>query len=201
MSIQSDQGAYDWTKDPAWTEERPQQQRQQTPPPQPRTAPTNGRQTPGRTVHKSGGGFNPSANLTYSKTTVVNGGNGQQASGAAGTGGKVPGSDFMSNEEIRAFCEYHRKQSRNGATELAMDADHLEAVLRAIPDVSGSLSGSRGRARRVSRWLKKAAAADKAKQKYFASVYATFEREYESELRKVGKGRQQQRPAAKFGWR
>jgi hypothetical protein len=203
VSIQANQGAYDWAKDDGWADRQEAWERKpQTPPPPPRTAPTNG-QRAGRTVNKAGGGFNPSANVTYSKTTVVNGG-GQQAGragGTGGTGGKVPGSDFMSNEEIRAFCEYHRKQSRNGATELAMDADHLEAVLRAIPDVSGSLSGSRGRARRVSRWLKKAAAADKAKQKYFASVYATFEREYESELRKVGKGRQQQRPAAKFGWR
>ncbi|MGW1015602.1 plasmid transfer protein TraA [Streptomyces niveus] len=119
----------------------------------------------------------------------------------AGTGGKIPGSEFMSNEEIRAFCEHHRKKCRNGATELAMDADHLEAVLRAIPDTSGSLGGARARSRRVSRWLKKAAAAEKAKQKYFASLYATFEREYESELRKIGKGRTQPKANRPFGWR
>lgn len=193
MTTQPD--AYDWTKDPAWNE--PQQRRTATPPPRPQQAQKN--------VHKTrmGGGFNPSLNLTVNEKQAGprGGGHAPTANGGHGTGGKVPGSDFMSNEEIRAFCEHHRKQSRNGATELAMDADHLEAVLRAIPDVSGSLSGSRGRARRVSRWLKKAAAADKAKQKYFASVYATFEREYESELRKVGKGRQQQRPTNKFGWR
>jgi hypothetical protein len=119
-------------------------------------------------------------------------------------GGKVPGSDFMSNEEIRAFCEHHRKGSRNQATELAMDADHLEAVLRTIPHVSGNLGGSRARARRVTRWLKKAAAAEKAKQKYFASLYGTFEREYDSELRKIGKGTRQPRTTPvrqPFGWK
>jgi len=152
---------------------------------------------------RTGGGFNPAANVAFNKTTIINGGNGGQPAGPHGNGGKVPGSDFMSNEDIRAFCEYHRKQSRNGATELAMDADHIEAVLRTIPDADGRLGGSRARARRVSRWLKKAAAAEKAKQKYFASLYGTFEREYESELRKIGKGRTQPKPRPRqpFGWR
>ncbi|MFJ2568930.1 plasmid transfer protein TraA [Streptomyces halstedii] len=165
----------------------------------------NGR-TDNRTINKSrtGGGFNPSLNLT-----VKGGGGqahnavGQQAApaGPGGTGGKIPGSDFMSNEDIQAFCEHLRKEARNRATERAMDADHLEAVLRTIPDAGGSLHGARARARRVSRWLKKIAAAEKAIQKYSAMVYGTFEREYESDLRKVGKGRYQPPAAAKFGWR
>lgn len=173
-----------------------------TTPPRPRTAPTAGA-APSTMKSKTGGGFNPSGSVAFNKTTIINGGGstaGQPGAGP-GTGGKVPGSDFMGNEDIRAFCEHHRKQSRNGATELAMDADHLEAVLRTIPDANGRLNGSRARARRVSRWLKKAAAADKAKQKYFASLYGTFEREYESELRKIGKGRTQPKPRQPFGWR
>ncbi|MGQ4733445.1 plasmid transfer protein TraA [Streptomyces sp. Ju416(a)] len=172
-----------------------------TAPPRPRTAPTN-EGDGNNSTHRTGGWFNPSLGLSVNKT-IVNGqpgGAGPGAGGAGGTGGKVPGSDFMSNEDIRAFCEYHRKKSRDGATELAMDADHLQTVLRTIPDATGSLGGSRMRARRVSRWLKKAAAAEKAKQKYFAAVYATFEREFESNLRKVGRGRTQQQPT-KFGWR
>ncbi|MEU8623286.1 plasmid transfer protein TraA [Streptomyces sp. NPDC048669] len=176
-----------------------------TTPPRPRTAPTVGAAPtagPSAMKSKTGGGFNPAASVAFNKTTIINGnGNAGQTAAGSGTGGKVPGSDFMGNEDIRAFCEYHRKQSRNGATELAMDADHLEAVLRTIPDADGRLGGSRARARRVSRWLKKAAAADKAKQKYFASVYATFEREYESELRKIGKGRTQPKASRPFGWR
>ncbi|MFF2184583.1 plasmid transfer protein TraA [Streptomyces sp. NPDC058155] len=173
-----------------------------TVPPQPRSAPTNGF-SPAAGKVKNGGGFNPaaSANLAYNKTTIINGGGGGQQGSAAGNGGKIPGSDFMSNEDIRAFCEYHRKKCRNGATELAMDADHLEAVLRAIPDLSGSLGGSRARSRRVSRWLKKAAAAEKAKQKYFAALYATFEAEFDSELRRIGKGKTQPRANRPFGWR
>lgn len=108
------------------------------------------------------------------------------------SGSSVPGADFMSDEDIRAFCEYIRKDSRNQATERAMDADHLEAVLRTIPDVHGSRSGSRARARRVSRWLKKIAAADKAKQKYAAMLYGTFTREFETELKRLSPGRPKQ---------
>lgn len=104
----------------------------------------------------------------------------------------VPGADFMSDEDIRAFCEYIRKDSRNRATERAMDADHLEAVLRTIPDVHGSRSGSRARARRVSRWLKKIAAAEKAQQKYAAMLYGTFTREFETELKRLSPGRPKQ---------
>lgn len=153
--------------------------------------------------NRTGGGFNPAANVAFNKTTIINGngGPGGQPAGPNGTGGKIPGSDFMSNEDIRAFCEYLRKQSRNRATERALDADHLEAVLRTIPDANGSLHGSRARARRVSRWLKKVAAAEKAIQKYSAMVYGTFEREYESNLRKVGKGRTQPPRPTKFNWR
>ncbi|MFV8127522.1 plasmid transfer protein TraA [Streptomyces syringium] len=149
-----------------------------------------------------GGGFNPTLNITPSVHVQRGVGNGSTA-GRNGSGGKggVPGADFMSNEDIRAFCEYVRKEARNRATERAMDADHLEAVLRAIPDLTGALGGSRARARRVTRWVKKIAAAEKNIQKYAASVYATFEREYDSELRNIGKGRTQQRRINNFGWR
>jgi hypothetical protein len=154
---------------------------------------------------RNGGGFNPSVNPTLN-ISVPGGGGGHNGATAAGHGsagqqhGSVPGADFMSNDDIRAYCEYRRKQSRSEATEIAMDADHLEAVLKTIPDSTGSRSGSRARARRVSRWLKKAAAAEKAQQKYFAMVYGTFEREYEADLRKIGKGRTQQNVRQKFSW-
>ncbi|MBB4893540.1 hypothetical protein FHS39_002571 [Streptomyces olivoverticillatus] len=151
-----------------------------------------------KTKTKNGGGFSPTLNISMQKGG--GGTAGQSTVGASAKGG-VPGSDFMSNEDIRAFCEHLRKEARNRATERAMDADHLEAILRTIPDLSGSLGGARARARRVTRWLKKVAAAEKAIQKYSASIYATFEREFESELRKIGKARPQQRSARNFGWR
>lgn len=106
----------------------------------------------------------------------------------------IPGSDFATDEDIRAWCETVRRTARTEATERAMDADVLESVLRTIPDSTGSRQGSRARARRVSRWAKKIAAADKAKQKYAATLYATFVREYETELAKVSAGRTKPRP-------
>ncbi|MFF8829310.1 plasmid transfer protein TraA [Streptomyces sp. NPDC015131] len=173
-----------------------------THPPKPRHAPSNGSPQAQKNIHKTrvGGGFNPTLQFTVAGQQPGPSAPGTPA-GGSGSGGKIPGSDFMSNEDIRAFCEYLRKQARNRATERAMDADHLEAVLKTIPDLGGSLGGARARARRVSRWMKKIAAAEKNIQKYAASVYATFEREYESDLRKIGKGRSQQRPTTKFGWR
>ncbi|MDI3408315.1 plasmid transfer protein TraA [Streptomyces cavernicola] len=124
--------------------------------------------------------------------------------GPAGTSkGGVPGADFMSNEDIRAYCEYRRKKARDLATELAMDFDYLQAALATIPDVNGSRSGARGRARRVARPGKKAAAAAKNMQKYFAQIFGNFEREFDSALRQVGKGRIQERNkvSSKFTWR
>lgn len=112
----------------------------------------------------------------------------------------IPGSDFATDEDIRAWCEAVRRTARTEATERAMDADVLESVLRTIPDSTGSRQGSRARARRVSRWAKKIAAADKAKQKYAATLYATFVREYETELAKVSAGRTKPRPRSfQFG--
>ncbi|WP_069751614.1 plasmid transfer protein TraA [Streptomyces sp. EN16] len=193
MSSPADQG---WT----WAGPQPSTSHR------PRTAPTNGTRPTSvdNSKTRTGGGFNPSIGLAVNKTVVNGKAGGSTAPGGGagpGTGGKIPGSDFMSNEDIRAFCEYLRKESRNRATERAMDADHLEAVLRTIPDGGGSLHGARARARRVSRWLKKVAAAEKNIQKYSAMIYGTFEREYESDLRKVGKGRTQQPRPTKFGWR
>ena len=61
-----------------------------------------------------------------------------------------------------------------------------------IPDQNGTMSGALMRARRVSRHLKRAAKARQIEAKAFAQVYAQFGREYEANLRKVGKGRAQQ---------
>ncbi|MBQ1163620.1 hypothetical protein KBZ21_37110, partial [Streptomyces sp. A73] len=73
----------------------------------------------------------------------------------------MPGSDFLSNEDIRAFCEDGRKKARTRAVERALDAERLEGRLRNIPDTSGSMGGARARARRVTRPLRRVAQAEK----------------------------------------
>ncbi|MCX5202459.1 plasmid transfer protein TraA [Streptomyces sp. NBC_00237] len=129
----------------------------------------------------------PPVSLSFHKT-VVNGNGGQAAHGKA-----LPGSGFTSDEDIRAFSEALRKDARPRAVERALDAETLESVLRAIPDMAGSLSGARARARRVSRHLKRIAAAEKLIAKQAAAMYATFSREFEAELAQVSRGRVQQR--------
>ncbi|MGW4270854.1 plasmid transfer protein TraA [Streptomyces seoulensis] len=172
-----------------------------TRPARPTNPPTAGTKNINKT--RNGGGFNLKPSLTINVSEkgapTTTAAPAQAGSGQSSKG--TPGADFMSNEDIRAFCEHVRKEARNKATERAMDADHLEAVLRTIPDQHGTLSGSRARARRVARWAKKIAAAEKQIQKYAAALYGTFEREYESNLRTVGKGRTQTTPRAPFGWR
>lgn len=145
---------------------------------------------------RNGGGFNPSVNPTVN-ISVVKGATHTPQKGAQG----VPGGDFMSNEDIRAFCEHGRKDSRKRAVERALDAEMLQGRLANIPDSFGNMSGARMRARRVTRWLKRIAQAEKLIAKWYSALYSAFEREYESELMKIGKARTQQKQPSKFGWR
>ncbi|RAJ70252.1 hypothetical protein K378_01417 [Streptomyces sp. Amel2xB2] len=157
-------------------------------PPQPRT------RTP-KNVNKSKS-LNPALNGAIN-ININKGGGGATKKGDKAT----PGSDFMSNEDIRAYAEYGRKQARQRAVERALDAEMLEGRLRNIPNTLGNMSGARARARRVTRWLKRIAQAEKLIAKWYSALYSGFEREYEAELMKIGKGRQQQKPQSKFGWR
>lgn len=112
----------------------------------------------------------------------------------------LPGSDFMSNEEVRTYCETLRRGHREAAVERVMDAEQLEAVLKTIPTSDGSLAGARMRARRVARHLRRIAKAEQLIAKEAASLYGAFEREYEVELRKIGKARPQQPKKTPFSW-
>lgn len=154
---------------------------------------------------RNGGGFN----LVPSVTINVNdrqadpnshpSRNGQAPGNSQGKG--TPGADFMSNEDIRAFSEHLRKEARNRAVERSMDAAQLEARLRNIPAADGRMSGARARARRVTRYLKLIAAGEKAIAKWATALYSAFEREYEAELIKIGRGRAQKATSQKFDWR
>ncbi|MEV1011681.1 plasmid transfer protein TraA [Streptomyces sp. NPDC049881] len=123
---------------------------------------------------------------------------GQKSAGQAADQASVPGAEFMTNEDIRAFSEHVRKVARNKAVERSMDAEHLAQVLRHIPTSDGSMAGARMRARRVARHLKAIASAEKLIAKQAAALYASFEREFESDLRKVGKARPAKQPRAPF---
>lgn len=126
----------------------------------------------------------PPLTFSYSKTTVVQG-----ASGGGGGRKATPGSGFTSDEDIRAYSEAVRKSARPRAVERALDAEVLESALRNIPDVYGSMKGSRGRARKVTRHLKRIAAAEKLIAKQASALYASFTREFEAELAQISSGR------------
>jgi hypothetical protein len=141
------------------------------------------------------GGFNPSLNPTLNISVGAGGGAAQSAAAAAAGAKGAPGGEFMSNEDIHAWSEHVRKEGRRRAVERALDAEHLESVLRHIPDSTGSSSGAWMRARRVSRHAKKIARAEQAIAKAAAQMYAQFQREYEAELRQVSAGRPVQQRA------
>lgn len=159
-----------------------------------RTVPPRPTAPPKPTVNKTrnGGGFNPSVSLSFVKATGSGSSVGAPAdpgTAAGPAGGTTPGGGFMSNEDIQAWCEHVRKHARNRAVERAMDAEQLEQVLRHIPTPDGSMAGARLRSRRVSRHLKRIAKAEQVIAKEAAAAYAQFQREFESELSKVGKAR------------
>jgi len=144
--------------------------------------------------------ISPSLNVSFVKaagpTPAAPAAAGAAAATAASKG--TPGAGFHSNEDIHAFAEHLRKQARNRTVERSLDAEQLESTLRHIPAADGSKAGAWLRARRVSRHLKKIAAAEQAIAKSATALYAQFQAEYESELSKVGKGRVRQNVRAPF---
>ena len=140
--------------------------------------------------------LNPSVNNSLNINITKSGGAPSEKAGS----GSAPGSDFMSNEDIRAYCEHRRKTLRQLAIEVVLDAEVLEARLANIPNAYGVMSGSRARARRVVKPMKRGAQALKVAAKAFSGCYSLFEGEFESELMKIGRARSQQQPS-RFRWR
>ncbi|WP_181785097.1 plasmid transfer protein TraA [Streptomyces phytophilus] len=149
---------------------------------------------------KYGGGFNTSFNPMINITKIEGGAPTAPAAGRNGAAA-LQEDDLGSNEGIRAFCERGRKEARQRSTTRGMDAEELETRLRHIPDEFGSMAGSRARARRVTRWLKRIAQAEKLIAKWYTATYAAFEREYEGPLSRIGRGRAQQQPHPRFAFK
>ncbi|MGW4505714.1 plasmid transfer protein TraA [Streptomyces sp. NPDC004436] len=168
-------------------------------PPRPRNAPTNTRPAGNRTnnvnIKLPDLGSLPPLSFSVNKTTVVNGGQAPASSLKS-----APGSDFTSNEDIHAYANHGRKLYRDRASLTAMDAEALLTILRHIPDTNGSFAGARIRAAKVARPLKRIAALEKTIAKLYVALYAGFQREFEAELNKIGKGRAQQAPRTPFNW-
>ncbi|MGZ9931715.1 plasmid transfer protein TraA [Streptomyces sp. NC-S4] len=135
---------------------------------------------------QSGGGYGP------------RNGRGQQGGQGQGQrGGRMysPLGDpeFFSNVDIRNYCEGGRGLFLQMSFELANAAEVLNAVLKEIPDPEGRPFGSRARARRVSRRMKKAAEDALGTAKNLAATYAAFQREFDPQLAQNRRPRQGRR--------
>lgn len=122
------------------------------------------------------------------------GGYGQQGGGRGqGTAGRMHSPlgdpEFFSNVDIRNYCESGRGLFLQMSFELANAAEMLNAVLKEVPDPEGRPFGSRARARRVSRRMKKAAEDALGTAKNLAATYAAFQREFDPHMARQARPR------------
>ncbi|MGP3773222.1 plasmid transfer protein TraA [Streptomyces sp. SDT5-1] len=134
-----------------------------------------------------GGSFAPPINITYNN----NRGSGEANIGIGGGGGRphsqalLPAPEFTSPAQVRNYCNHLRAVCVSLSIEVAMGAEILKGVLSTVPDPEGRLGGSRIRAMRVSRKLKRSADAARDAAKNAAATYATFQQQYEEEINRV----------------
>ncbi|MFJ3665666.1 plasmid transfer protein TraA [Streptomyces sp. NPDC090106] len=129
-----------------------------------------------------GGSFVPPINVTVNNTRNNN-------RGSAGAGsrsqGLLPPPEFHAPALVRNYCNTLRAAGVTLSIEVAMGAEILEGVLAAVPDPEGRAFGSRIRARKVARKLRKSADDLRSAAKNAAACYATFQQEFEEEINRV----------------
>src|SRR5690606_27855014 len=87
--------------------------------------------------------------------------------------------------DVRNYCNHLRAVMVTLSFEVAMGAEILKGVLATVPDPEGRIGGSKARAWRVSRKLRKSADAAASAAKNAAATYAKFQQEYEEEINRV----------------
>ena len=161
-----------------------------TPPRQTRGAANGGT----RNGFGSGATFSPGFNINVNKAgaqgfTPQGGGQAAPAGNAAGTALPVP--EFLSPADVRNYCNALRALAVGLHFEVSMAAEILTAVLANVPDPQGQPFGSKLRARRVARKLRKAGDALKDAATNAAATYSAFQQEYQEEM---GRQRHHARP-------
>ncbi|MFB6621676.1 plasmid transfer protein TraA [Streptomyces sp. NPDC056374] len=137
-----------------------------------------------------GGSFAPPINVTVNRTTHNTRGSGGRRPHAEAL---LPAPDFSSPAQVRNYCNSLRASAVALSIEVAMGTEILKSVLAAVPDPEGRIGGSRIRAAKVSRKLRKAADDLRDAAKNAAAAYATFQQEYQEEINRV---RHRARPRA-----
>ncbi|MGW2228166.1 plasmid transfer protein TraA [Streptomyces formicae] len=97
----------------------------------------------------------------------------------------LPAPEFTSPAQVRNYCNTVRAAGVTLSIEVAMGAEILQGVLGTVPDPEGKTFGSRIRAAKVARKLRKSANALRSAAKNAAACYATFQQEYEEEINRV----------------
>ncbi|MEV5874360.1 plasmid transfer protein TraA [Streptomyces sp. NPDC052101] len=118
------------------------------------------------------------------KTTNGGGGSGGRGGGSRGES-LLPPPEFGSPAQVRQYCNTLRAAAVTLSIEVAMGAEILKGVLTAVPDPQGRMGGSRVRANKVARKMRRSADALRDAAKNAAAAYSTFQQEYEEEINRV----------------
>ncbi|WP_121709320.1 plasmid transfer protein TraA [Streptomyces sp. E5N91] len=133
-------------------------------------------------VGAMGGSFVPPVNVTINRTT--NNGSPQQSQKAKAQS-LLPAPEFWSPAQTRNYCNSLRAAAVALSIEVAMGAEILNATLSQVPDPEGKSFGSKIRAAKVARKMRKAAAALQSAAKNAAACYSVYTAEFEQEINAV----------------
>ncbi|MGZ3113251.1 plasmid transfer protein TraA [Streptomyces sp. H62] len=127
-----------------------------------------------------GSSFVPPVNVTVNNTKGAAG-----RPGGTSSQSLLPSPEFSSPAQVRNYCNTLRAAGVTLSIEVAMAAEILQSVLAAVPDPEGRAFGSRIRAQKVARKMRKSADALRDAAKNAAAAYASFQQEYEEEINRV----------------
>ncbi|RSS16633.1 plasmid transfer protein TraA [Streptomyces sp. WAC08401] len=127
-----------------------------------------------------GGSLTPPLNIT-----INNNKGGQQQGVKAKAQSLMPPPEFWSPAQTRDYCNSLRAAAVALSIEVAMGAEILNATLSQVPDPEGKAFGSKIRAQKVARKMRKAASALQSAAKNAAACYAVYTQEFEQEINAV----------------
>ncbi|MFD0417291.1 plasmid transfer protein TraA [Streptomyces sp. NPDC127108] len=128
-------------------------------------------------VGAMGGSFMPNININVNRPS--------RAAMRGGGQSLLPPPEFNSPAQVRDYCNTLRAAGVMMSMEVAMASEIMHSVLTAVPDPEGRAFGSRIRAAKVSRKMKKSANALRDAAKNAAACYSTFQQEYQEEINRV----------------
>lgn len=132
-------------------------------------------------VGAMGGSFVPPVTINVNRTQNV----GVTGGRSNGSNSLLPAPEFNSPAQVRNYCNTLRAAGVTLSIEVAMAAEILESVLAAVPDPEGRAFGSRLRARKVARKMRKSADDLRDAAKNAAGCYSTFQQTFEEEINRV----------------